>query len=697
MTTLANLRFILLFALSTLAGTATPNRGLWFWGSTTIPDGIGGTTSSPYGSNLVVGNDLLERDCLAFFKLHYVKRIYGSYGNRPVSEQDTIGKWNEKLDCLGIDSQILIAGSLVSPADYSYYLSRVSSRLIDFNNDFAAQPAKQFDALHLDIEPQQQNAWKIGSPAVRRTFLQDLLNTYTAIRNHLNSNGYPDMPIYADIPFTWDKFPGSIGWADAADRDNWFLDLKAVLDGLSIMTFSKDTAPELDIATAFERSGALDGFSRIGIQPKVGIVDPPEIIWPDYPTFNSVLNDLEALVEPGETTDIENLGFWRHAIDSTGLGYTLRNRGLWFWEQNSFEDDTVSIYDGLSVVGQPIREDEAIDFMSNRQVRHLYGEYTNRPVTQPLVIAAWNTKLHNACINSESIFRGNATDLPSLKVELLDDIQNSFINFMDAIGSDTPSKFKALRLRLSPQYDFSWTAGTPSFRRIQLNNILDILGDARSLLDTTGYSHLPLNADIAADWDLLPVDGGLIGWANAADRDTWFANLHQIVDSISLLSFDQVTPASIESITDHERATVLPTKARVGMKSDIGLTGIWPTLTSFQSAKASVENSVGPAEALDIDSYARWRHFEEKGSPVINTGTGLNATFDFARPTRPVIVIDVDPNHLYLVRFSENLRHMKHGREIARLRTTSQKTERMTVPVQTTGKQGFWMIERIQD
>ena len=80
---------------------------------------------------------------------------------------------------------------------------------------------------------------------------------------------------------------------------------------------------------------------------------------------------------------------------------------------------------------------------------------------------------------------------------------------------------------------------------------------------------------------------------------------------------------------------------------------------------------------------------------MVNTGTGLNATFDFARPTRPVIVIDVDPNHLYLVRFSENLRHMKHGREIARLHTTSQKTEQMTVPLKTTGKEGFRMMEGI--
>lgn len=692
-----NFKVIILAAVLPFSAHATPNRGLWFWGSTSIPDGAGGTVDSPYGSNLVVGNPVLERDCLAFFKLHHVKRLYGSYGNRPVSEQATIADWNEKLDCLRIDSQVLIAGSLVSPADHSYYLSRVTSRLINFNDDFAAQPSRQFDALHLDIEPQQQHAWKIGSGSVRRAFLNDLLNTYTAIRNHLDANGYPGFPIYADIPFSWDKYPGSIAWADAADRDGWFADLQSVLTGLSIMTFSKDTAPEIDVATAYERAGSLDGFSRIGIQPKVGVVDPPEIIWPDYPTFNVALNELEATVEADETTDIENFGLWRHAIDTTGLGFTLRNRGLWFWEQNSFEDDTVSIYDGLSVVGHAAREAEALDFMSNRQIRHLYGEYTTRPATEPTVIAAWNTKLHAACIDSQSVFRGKDTYLPAFKADLLDQVQTSFINFMDAMGSDEASKFKALRLQITPQKDFSWTAWAPAFRRGQLDAILDILADTRTLLNTSGYFHIPLFADIAADWDLLPGDGGEIGWDSAAERDAWFTNLHQIVDGVSLLSFSETTEPAISNVTSYERSSVLPTKARIGMKSDIGLIGIWPTLTAFQSEMGTVEDSNGPAESVDLDCYARWRHFVDKGAPIISTGTGLTATFDFARPNRPVIVIDVLPNHLYLVRLCPDLRNPKQGREMARLRTKTDRIERMEVPIEMKGERGFWIIERIKD
>lgn len=668
------------------------SRGVWFWGSTTLPGG----GASPWGSSDVVGDAALEEDLLAFFKLHHVTRVYGSYGNRPVSEQATIANWNEKLDCLRIDSQVLIAGATVTtPAEVAVYLNKITNRLIDFNDDFAAEPAKQFDALHLDIEPQQQAAWTGGSAADKRAFLDDLLNCYTAIRAHLDANGYPDLPIYADIPFTWDKFPGSIGWADAADRDGWFLDVKAVLDGLSIMTFSKDTAPELDVATAYERAGALDGFSRIGIQPKVGVVSPPTIIWPDYPTFLGVLNELEDLVEADETTDIENLGFWRHAIETTGMGFELKNRGLWFWEYNPFDHDTVHIHGSLSVVGHPVRENEAVDFMSNRQVRRLFGEYSQRPQTEPSVIAAWNTKLHNAHIDSQSMIVSESLTLVD-KLTMLALIETNLIDFNNALGVDEPSKFDALRLHLAPQKQASWPAMTAVDRKAALNEVLSFLGEVRLLLDSEGYEEFPLFADIAHSWDVLPVDGGEIGWANAAERDGWFQSLHEVVDGVSILSFEQDNLADIEDATDFERAMVLPTKARVGVRSAIGAGEVWPSLSAFHLAIAEVEDSAGVADSVDIDSYIQWREAVDAGAPVIGT-VAVAAKFDFSKPTRPVVIIDVLPGHLYIVRFSEDLQNPKHGREVAKLRTKLSQSERVVVPLQDSGNSGFWTIERIRD
>lgn len=675
---------------STLAG---PDRGVWFWGSTTIPDGMGGTTSSIYGSNNVVGDPILEADSLAFFKLHRVNRVYGSYGTRPISEPSVISAWNEKLYCLRIESQLLLEAISVSDVDdIPDILSKVTARLINFNNGYPGQPEKHFHALHLDIEPQQTPPYSGGSAADKRAVLDELFTTYSAIRSHLDSNGYAHIEIYADIPFTWDKIPGSIGWVDAADRDAWFASLTTVLDGLTIMTFSKDTAPELDVATAYERAGVLDGFSRIAIQPKVGTVAPPTIIWPDYPTFNGVLNDLEALIEEDETTDIENFGLWRHAIDSTGLGYTLRNRGLWFWENNPLSNTTTDIYQTLSVVGDLVKEDEAIDFMTARQVKRLFGQYTGHPHTVPATIAAWNTKLHNHCIESESLFYGKFLHSPALKPEMLANMQMAFIDYMDAYPTDIPSQFDALRLHLAPQHMSEWDTGDAAFRRTQVDNVLDILTDTRALLDSGGYTEMPLFADIAHDWDILPGDGGAVGWADATDRDDWYATLHTIVDGVTITAFEEDDATDIQDVTAYERAGQLPTKARIGMRSNVGAGELWPSLAAYEAERAIVENTTGPAESVDIDSYAHWRTAVEAGITIAS----INGTMEF-NDSNLDYVFTGKPSHLYIVRFSTELDRIYNAPELMRLRNPEPESQLLRANIPTTANRGFWIIEAIKD
>lgn len=215
-------------------------------------------------------------------------------------------------------------------------------------------------------------------------------------------------------------------------------------------------------------------------------------------------------------------------------------------------------------------------------------------------------------------------------------------------------------------------------------------------MDTGGYGHVPLYADIAEDWDVLPVDGGLIGWASAAERDTWFGNLHAIVDGVSILSFEQDNLADIDDATDYERSTTLPTKARVGMRSAVGAGEVWPNLSSFHSALTMVEDGLGIADTVDIDSYIQWREAVDHSSPVIGT-VGVAAKFDFAKPDQPVVVIDARPGHLYIVRFSQDLQDPRHGREVARGRTPGRQVERVEIPLAVQGEQGFWTIEQIRD
>ena len=290
------------------------HRGLWFWGSTDVPAPIDGDPDvpSPYGSIDVVGDPIAESESIGFFNTHGVKRIYGSYQNRPVSEPAVIANWNSQLEAAGIQSQLLLDGTAVNdPAWMADLLVKIDNRLINFNNALGGDEASKFKALHLDLEPQGLALWDL--PDDKRDLLDDLLVAYQDIRAHLDAAGFTTMPIYVDIPFFYDKiWDGSegVGWAGPADRDTWYAAVSAVVDGISIMTFSKNTFSSIDTATSYERGGAMLGKARVGIQPKLGTGS----IWADYVTFNGVMNQLEDNYGPTGATDIENYGFWRHAL-----------------------------------------------------------------------------------------------------------------------------------------------------------------------------------------------------------------------------------------------------------------------------------------------------------------------------------------------------------------------------------------------
>ncbi len=311
-------RFLLslVLAWSTVIAQGSPHRGVWFWNSTKV-DGVVSEHSSTDVVGPTTGSD--EDAAIAFMTLQGIKEVYGSYSHRPKTIPTDIWPWNEKLDAAGIESQLLISGfeaddpDPLTDADHDELVGKVTDRLITFN-DAAPSAAAKFDALHLDLEPQTLDAWSTGTAADKRAFLDDLLDAYVDIRAALDIGGYAALPMYADIPFTWDKIPGSIGWADATDRDGWYTAIGAVLDGITVMTFSKDTLTELADATDYERTGPFitgGGTVHVAIQPKVG----PGEIWPTYPTFEGIVIGLETAY--GEA-HIENYAFWRHAFEDFG-------------------------------------------------------------------------------------------------------------------------------------------------------------------------------------------------------------------------------------------------------------------------------------------------------------------------------------------------------------------------------------------
>jgi hypothetical protein len=69
----------------------------------------------------------------------------------------------------------------------------------------------------------------------------------------------------------------------------------------------------------------------------------------------------------------------------------------------------------------------------------------------------------------------------------------------------------------------------------------------RTHLITQGVPTFPVYADLPVWFDRLPVDGGQIGWTNAADRNQWFTNIAASLTGYTLMAFDQSSFSAISN------------------------------------------------------------------------------------------------------------------------------------------------------
>lgn len=670
---------------------AQPERGVWFWNNTSIPDPAGGPdpVPSPYGSGFVVGDSAAEDETIAFWKLHDVKRVYGSYQNRPVTEPAVIAAWNRKLHGCRIQSQLLLDGINVHlPSFIPDLLNKIDERFIDYNDAYAGDLAAQFKAVHLDVEP--QGAWGGASPLYKRVRIADLLTVYTAVRDHLDTNGYAHIPLYADIPFTWDKIPGSIGWADPADRDGWFADIAAVLDGVSIMTFSKDTAPELMIATDYERSGPLSNRARIGIQPKVF----GSGIWPDYSTFRTEMLALEAAVGSKEATDIENYAFWRHALATTTPDVAPIYRGLYFHRDPDIPGAIGDTFGTIHVVGNAARESEMLDWLQTFGIRRLFGEYGNFPRDEPEKMAAWNAQLATACIESQLYLRAKDVQSETFISDVTTYLTANLINYNNEYADSPDAQFKSLRLDFVPHQQTSWPTLTPTQRRALLYDQRDAYLAVKDHLEAAGFGDFPLHADIIPELD----DMDFIGWPDDAARAGWYASVLGVVDSITIKT-TAITAPEIEAQMAYERSVIPPCRVRLGMYSHT-TANPWPDLETFEDMLLHWEglNSTATSLAADIDSYAAWRHSITAGGNVHHTYIEEFADgVDIAKPPSGggiVIVFDGEYGYTYSIRSATDPGKCRQGEILASHTQSSlpHRQIRMTLP--KSGDKRFYIVER---
>jgi len=294
----------LLLVVSCLSAQACKSRSVWFWQD----------TNSPYGSANIVGTNALENQTVAFLQSRFVKRVYGSYGQKPVTAPTVIAAWNAKLDAAGIQSQCLFSqNTWIFPSNHAGFLSSISARVINFNSAPGRTLPQKFDAIHLDIEPQALDEWDATNAIGKRDFLFLLRDTYAALRQHLTNEGVPTFPVYADLPAFFDNLPsggGSIGWTDAAERDQWFADIAGSLTGITLMAFDASSFSTISNRVSWERANTFGMDVRVGLEADIGATNT----WTNTAAFNAMMQTLETAFGFWDAVDIQSYALWREAL-----------------------------------------------------------------------------------------------------------------------------------------------------------------------------------------------------------------------------------------------------------------------------------------------------------------------------------------------------------------------------------------------
>jgi hypothetical protein len=284
------------------AGCANPaERGVWMYRH----------PGNPLGTDHIVGDAAEETTAIANLQADRITRVYGNYGDRPASDTAAVGSWNAQLDTAGIDSQLLIGdGDDIFPGCRDDMLQRVQARLIDFSGQVS--PSEQFDALHLDIEPQQYKQgtawpqttscglrvqdwpyWDDLDSAGRAERYEMLRQTFIDVRNYLDTNGHAATPVYVDLA-PWIDSSSNFDWTTPpiTNGDDWLTQVATEVTGITFMTYERDNAASIDSSVAGESS--LNTELRVSVNAKERAPLSSTTTWTDLNAMWTVVQDLEA-------------------------------------------------------------------------------------------------------------------------------------------------------------------------------------------------------------------------------------------------------------------------------------------------------------------------------------------------------------------------------------------------------------------
>lgn len=354
------------------------------------------------------------------------------------------------------------------------------------------------------------------------------------------------------------------------------------------------------------------------------------------------------------------------------------HRGVWFWNSSS------SPHGAANIVGDTSKEIQTINFMTSHSIKRVYGSYKNRTITEPAVIAAWNTRLSQAGISSQFLFAEPTWVEVDNRSSLLTKITDRVVNFNTAIGRLESEKFDAVHLDIEPQQLAAWDAGDASVKRAYLTLLLDTYTDVRAHLDAAGLTDVGVYADLPVWFDKLPADGGSVGWVDAADRDTWFTAIGVPLAGVSMMAFERDTYSSINGAVSYERSGIPGAIVRTAIQAKVGVTETWNNMGLFIDMQNTIEVNYGSNEAVDIENYRLWREALE-AQPVSHVGIALEKIGSDYQ-----LNFTTSAGGTYVVQESRDLTHWE---ESSRVFHTDGSAEEPVIPI---GDRVFWRVYRFE-
>lgn len=262
---------------------APMKRGVWAWRD----------AAEPWGTDRVVGDPATEAAAVAELVAWGVDRVYGAYGDRPVTEPEVIAAWNARLAAAGIASHALLGDpAWIDEAEWPRIADLVGAWVVDFNAG-RTDPAERFVGVHLDIEPQAASDWAAASDAERHRRVEALAATFAFARATLDAGDGAGLALWADLPVWFDELPpalggsGTVGWPSEAARDAWFRGLADDLEGVTLLAYERGTLSLIGSAVAGE-ARLFPGEVRVGLDVTVGDT------WEDAAALFAMAEALEA-------------------------------------------------------------------------------------------------------------------------------------------------------------------------------------------------------------------------------------------------------------------------------------------------------------------------------------------------------------------------------------------------------------------